>query len=328
MNKVCPKCNAVNDDNANFCRYCGSALPKVENTQPNNEGTYANYSSANSNQYQNAQTYTDATQNYQGDIFGVPANEISACVGKHANQKYMNDFFKKARTGKKAGFNVVVFLFGLLFGSFVMSFWFFHRRLNKIGAIIALVGILTTGVSFAMTVPVMRAAAQIGYEATQAEVNSFSNKYKNNSSPFNFDEFSNFDEFDEYNFYFNNDKFKDKFKNDTPISSDRVLKIFEENGVNATYGIVLAVVALLVAAIRITLCIVCGIFANAWYLKDIIARINKLKATNPQATTADIERVGGTRCAIWVTLLVLGIVLAIVLPIGVFAYLFSSMGIL
>ena len=36
MNKICPKCNAVNDDNANFCRYCGSALPKVENTQPNN----------------------------------------------------------------------------------------------------------------------------------------------------------------------------------------------------------------------------------------------------------------------------------------------------
>ena len=114
--KYCPHCGAANDINAYKCAVCGAAL------------------------FVNANASSVTTE-----LDGVPVRDIALFVGDNA-PIYLKKFYKKSQ-GKKCGINFIVLLLGIVFSAFSQSFWFFHRKMNKIGAAIFAIGILFTSAS-------------------------------------------------------------------------------------------------------------------------------------------------------------------------------------
>lgn len=120
--KICPKCRSINNIGAQSCAFCGSALDSA------NVG------------------FSDAPCS---DIGGVPIRDVTLFIGNKA-PLYLKKFYKKSQ-GKKIGMNFFVLLLGIVFSAVAQSFWFFNRRMNKIGAVIFAVGILFTGATLYST---------------------------------------------------------------------------------------------------------------------------------------------------------------------------------
>lgn len=329
QSKYCTCCGAQNETNAKFCCNCGNTLDTQadqpqQNQQSYNSG-YGNpyntpgYGDPYNNSYNppgygkpyNAQYSTIFS--YEGDIFGVPANEVAAFVGAKSAPKLMPDFYKKAATGSKAGFNIIVFLLGFFLGPFVMSFWFFHKKMNKIGAIII-------AISIALSACSMGAVSILGDimgKAAAYEFNNYStyNPYAKSTNTYNYqnNDFDNFKtpfgngNFDYYNYDYDYDF---DYSVDTPS--------LQELGISySQIGLILCLFG--ISAIgNLTLIIVCSIFANAWYLKFTLEKITKLKETNPDAKLMDISMAGGTSFTIWVILLFAYVIISIVLSTASF----------
>ena len=118
--KYCPFCGGANDINAARCAFCGAPLGVQ--------------SSANA----------PITE-----LDGVPVRDIALFVGNKA-PIYLKKFYKKS-LGKKIGMNFIVLLLGTVFSAVAQSFWFFHRKMNKIGAAVFAVGILFMSASLYST---------------------------------------------------------------------------------------------------------------------------------------------------------------------------------
>ena len=119
--KYCPHCGAANNINADKCVFCGVQLS----------------------------AYSGNANSVVTELDGVPVRDIALFVGDNA-PIYLKKFYKKSQ-GKKLGMNFIVLLFGMVFSTVVQSFWFFHRKMNKIGAVIFAVGILFIGTSLYST---------------------------------------------------------------------------------------------------------------------------------------------------------------------------------
>lgn len=328
--KYCTHCGAENELSSKFCSVCGNALDtqtqqshNCEYGNPYNQSNYNNTYNppgygAPYNQSSNGNPYTPIF-NYEGDIFDVPANEVAAFVGPKAAPKYMLDFYKKAATGSKAGFNIVVFLLGFFFGPFVMSFWFFHKKMNKIGAIILAISIALSACSmYASMVFTDTFKNAIVYEFN----NEFSQTYNpyarstntySKSVPFDYDDFDDY-EYD-YNPYYDYDSdysfdFSELEKlGFTPEKLALVFSIFAISSVG-----------------YLALLIICSIFANAWYLKFALGKIHNLKQQKPDASLMDISLAGGTSATLWVCLLIVLIVGSFALSITSFFKFFYDIG--
>lgn len=120
--KICPNCRGANPPDAKFCAFCSMPLQEQSGGNP-----------------QSGESPSDAEFN------GVPVRDVSLFVGASA-PIYLKKFHKKS-DGKKIGMNFIVLLLGFAFSAVAQSFWFFHRKMNKIGAVIFAVGVLFTSVS-------------------------------------------------------------------------------------------------------------------------------------------------------------------------------------
>lgn len=349
--KTCPSCSAVNDGDAVFCRCCGKELPKqAQQTPPygayqqsrQTPPPYGSYQQPYGSYQQNQQTppygayqqpYGEYRQtpppynaeppadSYEGDIFGTPAKEVAAYVGRKNTGKFMRDFYDRAATGRKAGFNVPVFLLGLLLGPLYMSFWFFYRKCYKIGAALASVGAVFLIATFVSSIPLIGMTADVLENAVpyvREQYEQYGNNNGNYNYNYNYDNYENY--YDKYfgigdnNYKANNFAFKsDAFEVDPEVfdyySGDLALFF---------------AVTIFVRIASLALAIVCSIFANAWYLKDILRKISEMKQQNPMIATDEIGRRGGVAYAAWVTILCAVIALSVAAFIGTLAVFVSS----
>lgn len=309
--KYCTDCGAQNEQHSKFCCNCG----KVFDDQPQQNQQFYNseYGRPYNNQY-NPSGYGNPYNtnygapysqgvNYDGDIFGVPAKEIAAFVGVKSAPNLMPDFYKKAARGSKAGFNIVVFLLGFFLGPIVMSFWFFHKKMNKIGATILAIALALSAcptMSNSFLGDIIEKSINYDYETEFSDTNSLFAK--------NTDENSGLDgiKIDNFNYSYGDYDYDFDFDEDFDYSVD--IPSLEESGVS--YGTIAIMILLpIVSSIgSLALIIVCSIFANAWYLKFIIEKITQLKEKNPQISLMDISLAGGTSATIWAILLIAFIV--------------------
>lgn len=128
--KICVRCSAENEEHYRFCKNCGASLPVVDRFQQSD--------------YEYKQSFDDKGQ--QGassanfDYGSVNGKEIEAYVGA-GKEKICRKFFSMELLGKKTSWHFPVFLLGILFGFFGLSFWFFSRKMFKVGVILAAFGV-------------------------------------------------------------------------------------------------------------------------------------------------------------------------------------------
>ncbi len=263
---------------------------------------------------------------YEGDIFGTPAKEVAAYVGRRNNRKFMCDFYDRAATGRKAGFNVPVFLLGLLLGPLYMSFWFFYRKCYKIGAVLASVGAVFLIATFVSTIPLIGMTADM-LENAAPSLREQCEQYDNNNNgnyKYNYNyNYGSGNSDDYYDKYFGIGDNSYKAKSDT-FSINGIELDPEDFGYDSGDIALFYAVTVFVRAASLALAIVCSIFANAWYLKDILRKISEMKQQNPMITTDEISRRGGVAYAAWVTILCAVIVLGIAAIIGIVAVFVSA----
>ena len=348
--KTCPSCHAVNDGDAAFCRCCGKELPKQTQQTPPPYGAYQQnqqtpppYGTYQQNRqtpppygtYQQTQQQTQQTpppynaeppaDSYEGDIFGTPAKEVAAYVGRKNTGKFMRDFYDRAATGRKAGFNVPVFLLGLFLGPLYMSFWFFYRKCNKIGAVLAAIGAVFMIASFASAAPLIGMAADMIENAAPYAREQYEQYDNDNNGNYRYNY--------KYNYGYGDDDYYDKYfgiegnsyksNADTFVINEIGLDL-EDLGYSSSELVIFYAVTGGIRLASLALTIVCSIFANAWYLKDILRKIFQMKQQNPMITTDEISRRGGVAYAAWVTILCVTVVLGIAAFVGMFLLFFVS----
>lgn len=129
--KICVQCKTKNEEHYSFCKYCGAPLPVVDRFDTGENQTHTAY------------TYPQPQATSNIDYDGVTEQELALYVGKNCH-KIMPKFFAMQLVNKKTSWCFPVFLLGLVFGFFGMAFWFFSRKMIKVGAILAACGILFT----------------------------------------------------------------------------------------------------------------------------------------------------------------------------------------
>ena len=97
-----------------------------------NNGRYGNYPPNVPNM--GFVTLTDDT-----DLGGMTVREAKLFVGQNS-AGFISKFYRKSR-GAKAGLNWAVLLLGTLMSPIIQSFWFFNRKMYKIGTIVFTIGL-------------------------------------------------------------------------------------------------------------------------------------------------------------------------------------------
>lgn len=127
--KICVQCRTENAEHYRFCKNCGASLPVVDQINP---GAF---------EYKRTEHYSRPSgqpETYQYD--GVSGEELATYIGTNS-EKIMSKFFSMQLVGKKTSWCWPVFLFGILFGFFGMAFWFISRKMFKIAAVLAALGV-------------------------------------------------------------------------------------------------------------------------------------------------------------------------------------------
>ena len=162
MKKVCVRCSCVNEEQYRFCKNCGASLPVVEHS-------FRGFNGENDIPEEQRQYSYDAI-----DYDGVSAEELSAYVGENSD-KIMPKMFAMQAVSKKASWCFPVFIFGLVFGFFGMSFWFFARKIYKIGALLLALGFAFTVADAAINLGANKALIDGYWEIISADVNQDDN---------------------------------------------------------------------------------------------------------------------------------------------------------
>ena len=79
-------------------------------------------------------------------IDGIPVDEVAEFIGPGA-EKFLPKFAAMETGAKRNFFHPLVFFLTLFFGPVAGALWFFHRRMNKIGAALTAVGGVLTAAS-------------------------------------------------------------------------------------------------------------------------------------------------------------------------------------
>lgn len=140
-NNICPSCGASNEANFSFCRMCGTPLAGRTQGQP--------YTANHSGCYE------------PNTIGGHPTPVVRAFVGANgSSQKIIRRFADMEMSRSSVSWCWPVFLLSFLLGPMYSAVWFFYRRMNKTGLLVALIGTLISlvemGISFEFTVAFTR----------------------------------------------------------------------------------------------------------------------------------------------------------------------------
>lgn len=147
--KVCVRCRTENEEHYRFCKNCGASLPVVDQFK-SSEYVYP--------KEENKPSKFDPTAL---DYDLVSGEELASYVGENS-ERIMPKFFSMQLLGKKTSWCFPVFIFGVLFGFFGMSFWFFARKMFKVGLLFAALGVCFVFADVAINYDADRAFAK-GY---------------------------------------------------------------------------------------------------------------------------------------------------------------------
>ena len=163
--KICPNCMYENKADDAYCVNCGTKLvqiisPQVDSSNENNscyfngsfnhtsQGEY--YQNFSSQQYApdyNGSTNAYQSQNsaYQGGIDDISFSDYNAFIGAKCGS-YVPKFVKMVSTGKKNSFNLPCLILGIIFGPVGCAFWYFYRKMYKMGFILLAIGLILSGI--------------------------------------------------------------------------------------------------------------------------------------------------------------------------------------
>lgn len=333
--KNCSKCNAINDDEAKFCSQCGTAFEQADNAD-NTEETVVEQIEKEDTAVESAQAETekstlkseeasdkppivqtseksDEKPETPIDLNGVTEAEFSAFVGRN-----QNDFvpgFRRFCLGKKAIFSPLVFLLTWLVSPFAGAFWFFHRKMNKIGAValaIAAALTLVSGVTaFYMTEDVMKITAEYADTQYKGVGNTFGSYY-------DYDESDIDDYLDRYFGYDDNNGYGNYYNFDESIAEYYAQRIIQS-------VVKYLPILLIVSVLNFVFALILGIFAKYLYYKTAVEKILEIKQNNPTPTYInDVAVAGGTKAIVWVICLIALIAVIFISFIFIAFHLFMS----
>lgn len=332
--KNCKICNAPNTDDAKFCEQCGASFEqndfqeeavKAESAIQPQEDVIQQEAVVQTEENTTAETAVSETQTEENgsseaqsytqiDLNGVSEEEFSAFVGKNQND-FIPDF-RKFCNGKKLSFSPLVFLLSWLVSPLAGAFWFFHRKMNKIGSAVLAIGLALTiasGVAAAFMVnDIADATGKFVRENTSGSYSISPNaKYDYNGDADDFFE----DYFDDNNQYFDyDDDYNNNLIGEDVYAREVVQSIMK-------YLPIIALIGLL----NIAFAFVLGFFAKYWYFKFSADSILAIKKNNPTPTYMnDVVAAGGTKCTVWVICLVALIALIFISVIVLAYHLFMS----
>lgn len=339
--KTCPNCNTVNEEGAAFCRQCGAKLEQetapvqtAPVTELNGESVVnSEQTSGNTvdNNYQTPQTETDFSQT------GINEQEFAAYIGK--NQERFLPSFRKFFTGKKASFSPLVFLLIWLVSPIVGAFWFFHRKIYKVGSIILSIGIVFTIISSSVAVCMVNdimdfAGEYIGgiteYYSGQSKSESTDSKLRPVETYSMDDIFGDYDNQYDYDDYYE-DYFGDYSDDYNYGYNDNDVEEFTQQFVKQYLNEIVKVISKymlwisILNILQLAMAIVFGIFAKYFYFQDAVKKISAIKQKNPTPSSInEIAMAGGTSCAAWVIILVAYIVISMVFAIALVGNIFTT----
>ena len=159
LNKVCKYCGTTNLPNADFCVNCGARLESTKAAQENNfeRNDYVHNAEPEQENHQNG-GYT--VPPYNVDFDPMTNMSYAAEEGRYVTdaelrrfvfkkpEKIMQKFAAMEMGRSKTSWHWPMFWLTLIFGFAGSAFWFFYRKMNKIGAILLAVAVVfSLGVS-------------------------------------------------------------------------------------------------------------------------------------------------------------------------------------
>lgn len=259
--KVCPHCQTINEPEYIYCKRCGTVLSLTQDTAP----TGASPGYAPQGTYGPQPGYSYSTQGGYGygpaTIDGIPTDQVDAFIGSKSTLK--QKIHKMELTRSKVSWNWPVFLTTFLGGALLTPCWFFHRKMNKLAALLVMVGLVFTLLSMLMVAPVLDAAFEMMEEIVALQ--------ELNSDPF-------------YSFYFDYQGEVER------ITLDYMQKISGTLALSSLLNL-----------IQLAYAIVMSLFANYLYKRHIIKSITHMAATG-SLTWEGIAAKGGTSIVGWMIL--------------------------
>ena len=132
--KICVTCKAENEASFKYCRSCGAVLQTVDDATSKDEAVFEATSGFNSS---------------AATIDGISEEHLRVYIGKN-HHRILNSFFNMSLFKKKTSFCLPVLILGFLFGFLGISFWFFYRKMNKIGFLFLGLSLLFPFVNFVL----------------------------------------------------------------------------------------------------------------------------------------------------------------------------------
>ena len=290
--KRCPFCNAENIENAAFCANCGQKFDQFEDVQTNGQHF--------SEQEVVIEEPVALTNEVPFDSEGVNEAEFRAYIGK--NQDKFIPAFRRFCKGGKVSFSPLVFLLAYLVSPIAAAFWFFHRKINKIGAIVLALGVALNIASGVLGVCM---AKEIAVETKDIIASS---RYSN-TSYYDYDDYDDYyDDYDDYDDYDEYYEIPEKSMLEVMGIVSKVMLKYETftmilNVLNAGFAVIL------------------GLFAKYFYFKDCANKILEIKRENPTPSSfMQISLAGGTKTSTWVTCLIIYAILMTIFTVGLYLY--------
>lgn len=304
---ACQVCKTVNNATAKFCRECGSALEKSEPLEAVNQQL---------EEPQQAPQPQPEPEAPQPTGFEITDHEMAVFVGPRAD--YFLPKFQKIHSGRRKGWNTTVFLFGLLLGPVVSSFWFFNRKMKKIGALLLAAGVALTVLSFASMVPFFESF--VGAVNQQIENQE---TYDGDDFEYNFDydfgeEFDYWDEELDPYYTYPDDTSADSYYDDSYYDS-----LYDANYELGKSYVILLGVNFLLSLIQVGIAVITAIFADSWYYDFAVKSIYQCKQKG-QDSDMDIARAGGTSSTLWIILLIAYVLSTVIATAAVFTNMILS----
>lgn len=256
--RICPNCKSEIGADARFCTYCGAALINPETQSENSGYTYE------------APPETFYVVNGEEP---VSESELSLYMGKDF-AAYKNTF-KKLGVSRKVSFNWIVFVLTLCVGPLGAACWFFFKKCKKAGA-----WVLTLSLVLSLVLSVVSLVGM---------------------NPF-------FESFEKY--FIAYEELIEEYGQDAadtaleldptvplPNPSELEQKALEANKelFNGMFAILpfLFVYIIIASALRIVLTVLLSLYANYFYKKDCIRKINAIKKVFMYNTHEIIASEGG-----------------------------------
>lgn len=170
--KVCPHCQAINEPDYIYCKRCGTVLTGAASGDGPQGACGPQPSYTPPGGYGYGYGYATAT------IDGIPTGQVDAFIGNKPSLQ--SKIHKMELTQSKISWNWPVFLTTFFGGALLTPCWFFHRKMNKIAALLVAVGLVFTLLSMLMVAPVLDATFEMMEEFValeEARNNPFSSFY-------------------------------------------------------------------------------------------------------------------------------------------------------